>query len=73
MISRAVMSAWVRSPLLHAGEQSLDVLLIETEDRGSVKGDLVDELQEGLLDVGEIPVVVQMLGINGGHHRQRGR
>ena len=59
--------------LFHTREEGLDILLVEAQDRGPVKGDLIDELKKGLLNMCQVAVVIQMLGINGCHHSQGGR
>ena len=52
-------------------DQHLDVRLIQAEHRGAIERNLVHERQEGLANGVQIPVVIQMLGIDRGHHRQR--
>jgi hypothetical protein len=50
----------------HVGKNGLHVRFVEAENRGAVKGDAVDELDEGALDVGERSVLIEVLAIDGG-------
>src|SRR5262249_53506575 len=53
-------------------DDCLDVRLVDTQDSSAVKRYTVDELSEGVLDVGERRVLVEVLAIdcrNDRHHR----
>src|SRR6266853_6578977 len=58
---------------LHAGNDGLHVRLIDTQDRRAVKWHAIHKLDEGVLNVFERGVLVQMFAINRGHDRDNRR
>src|SRR5262249_30190202 len=53
----------------YLGNYGLHVWLIQAKDRCAVKRHAVNELREGALNVFERGVLIEMLAVNGGHHR----
>src|SRR5690348_2194891 len=51
---------------LDAGNDRLDVGFVQTKDGGAVKRDAIDELGEGILNVFQGGVLVEVLAVNGG-------
>ena len=54
--------------LLDLRDERLDVRLVQAEDRHAVERHLVDEREEGRLDLVDVPVIVEMLRVDVGDH-----
>src|ERR1700687_910608 len=57
----------------HTGNNRLHIRLIDAENRRPVKWHAIHELDEGILDVFERGVLVKVLAIDRGHHRDHWR
>src|SRR5260370_34405513 len=57
---------------LHIGNDSLHVGLIKAQNRSTVKGHAIDELHEGILNIFERGVLVQMLAVDGSNDGNHG-
>ena len=58
---------------LHPGYQRLHRRIIQAQDRRAVKGHLVHERKKRFLDLGQILVMVEMIGFDVGDNGDRGR
>src|SRR5712671_5052396 len=58
---------------LYAGNDGLHVGLVEAENRRAIKGHAIDELHEGVLNVFERGILIEMFPVDGGDHRHHGR
>src|SRR4029077_4439485 len=58
---------------LDVGNDGLDVGLIQAKNRRAVKGDAIDELHEGVLNVFERRILIEMLAVDGGDDRDHRR
>ena len=57
--------------IANAGHDALHFGVIQAQEGGAVEGHVLDELDEGALDRVEIAIVIEMLGIDVGDHRER--
>src|SRR6266568_5392587 len=57
---------------LHAGDDGLDVRLIDAKNRGAIKRDAIHKLNECVLDVFERGVLIEMLAVDSGYHGDHG-
>src|SRR5271163_3142388 len=70
LITRSAAGSAVRDDgALHVRDDGLHVGLVKTEDGCAVKGDTIYELDEGVLNVFERGVLIEMLAVDGGDHR----
>src|SRR5579862_1850696 len=53
---------------LDVGNDGLNVRFVEAQDGGAVKRDTVDELGEGVLDIGKRRVLIEVFAVDGGDH-----
>src|SRR5712672_295995 len=53
---------------LHIGNDGLHVGLVEAENRRAIEGHAIDELHEGVLDIFERGVLIEMFPVDGGDH-----
>src|SRR5262249_16575643 len=58
---------------LDAGDDGLNIGFVEAENGSAVERDAVDELGEGVLNIGERGVLVEVLAVNGGNNGYDGR
>src|ERR1700730_1008761 len=58
---------------LHVWNNGLHVGLVNAQNRRAVKGHAIDELHEGILNIFERGILVQMLAVDGGHDSDDGR
>ncbi len=59
-------------PLFQPREETLDIWVIEAENGQSEKWNLVQKREEGLFDLVDPFIIVEMLWIDVGHHRKSG-
>ena len=59
------------APVAQARDDRLDLGMVDAEQGGAVEGHVLDELDEGVLDLLEAAIMVEMLGIDVGDHRDR--
>src|SRR5262249_5673972 len=57
---------------LDVGNDGLDVWFVEAEDGRAVEGDAIDELSEGILDVFQGVILVEVFAVDGGDHGDDG-
>src|SRR5512136_234514 len=61
-----------RKPLLQPRDETLDIWMVQTENRQAIERNLFQEAEEGVLDLLNAVVVIEVLRINIGHHGNRG-
>src|SRR5579884_1619151 len=57
----------------NGGEDLLDVFIFNAEDRRAIERNFIDELGEGVLNIGESRVMIQMLAVDVGDYGDDGR
>ena len=58
-------------PVADAGQHRLHFGMVDAQDRGAVKGYILDKLDETVLDLVEAAIMIEMLGIDIGNDRDR--
>ncbi len=59
-------------PLLQPRDETLDIWMVQTENRQAIERNLIQETEEGLLDLLNAVIVIEVLRIDIGHHGNRG-
>src|SRR5215831_4059041 len=63
---RLARSAVGQNGALHVRNDGLNVWFVDAKDCSAIKGDAIDKLSEGILNIGERGILVKVFTVNGG-------